>query len=108
MVQLGPALVLLGAVAYKFSLGVTAGAFLFLAWCIVAGVSDNVLRPILLSRGGEVPVVGDPDRHAGRTARARPDRPVRGPIVVALGYRLFQVWIAPVSGSGLEGHLRPR
>ena len=56
VVQLGPGVILLAAVVYKFSLGVTLGAFLFLAWCVVAAVSDNFLRPILLSRGGDVPV----------------------------------------------------
>ena len=35
---------------------VVLGAFLFFAWCILAGISDNFLKPILLSRGGDVPV----------------------------------------------------
>ena len=95
VVQLGPALVLLGAVAYKFSLGVTAGAFLFFAWCIVAGVSDNVIRPFLLSRGGDVPMwvilIGT---LGGLLAHGLIGLFV-GPIVVALGYRLLQVWLEP-------------
>jgi predicted PurR-regulated permease PerM len=99
VVQLGPGLILLGAVVYKFSLGFTLGAFLFLAWCIVVSVSDNFLRPILLSRGGDVPVwiilIGT---LGGLIAHGLIGLFV-GPIVVALGYRLFQVWIEP-TGQG--------
>jgi predicted PurR-regulated permease PerM len=108
VVQLGPAPILLGAVAYKLSLGLTPGAFAFLAWCILAGVSDNFLRPILLSRDGEVPLwvilIGT---LGGLIAHGLIGLFV-GPIVVALGYRLFQVWIAPVHGSGVEGDLGHR
>ena len=108
VVQLGPALVLLGAIAYKFSLGFTTGAFVFFAWCIVAGVSDNFLRPLLLSRDGEVPVwvilIGT---LGGLLAHGLIGLFV-GPIVVALGYRLFQVWIAPVRRSRGEGDLGHR
>jgi predicted PurR-regulated permease PerM len=105
VVQLGPAPILLGAIAYKFSLGLTPGAFAFLAWCILAGISDNFLRPLLLSRDGEVPLwvilIGT---LGGLLAHGLIGLFV-GPIVVALGYRLFQVWIAPVTGSGVEGDL---
>lgn len=108
VVQLGPALILLGAIAYKFSLGLTPGAFAFLVWCILAGVSDNFLRPLLLSRDGEVPLwvilIGT---LGGLLAHGLIGLFV-GPIVVALGYRLFQVWIAPVEGSGVEGDLGHR
>ena len=93
VIQLGPGLILLGAVAYKFSLGFTLGSFLFFAWCILAGISDNFLRPILLSRGGDVPVwvilIGT---LGGLLAHGLIGLFV-GPIVVSLGYRLFQVWI---------------
>jgi predicted PurR-regulated permease PerM len=107
VVQLGPALILLGAIIYKFTLGFTAGAFLFLAWCILAGISDNFLRPILLSRGGDVPLwvilIGT---LGGLLAHGLIGLFV-GPIVVALGYRLFQVWIEP-RGSGVERDLGHR
>ena len=97
VVQIGPALVLLGAVAYKFSLGLTLGSVLFLVWCLFTSISDNFLRPILLSRGGDVPVwvilIGT---LGGLIAHGLIGLFV-GPIVVALGYRLFQVWIEPAA-----------
>ena len=95
VVQIGPALILLGAVAYKFSLGLTLGSVLFLVWCIFTSISDNFLRPILLSRGGDVPVwvilIGT---LGGLIAHGLIGLFV-GPIVMSLGYRLFQVWIEP-------------
>jgi predicted PurR-regulated permease PerM len=95
VVQVGPALVLLGAVAYKFSLGFTPESFLFLGWCLLAGLSDNVLRPLLLSKGGDVPLwvilIGT---LGGLIAHGLIGLFV-GPIAVALGYRLFQVWVEP-------------
>jgi predicted PurR-regulated permease PerM len=97
VVQLGPGLVLLGAVVYKFSLGLTPGAFLFFVWCILAGVSDNFLKPLLLSRGGDVPVWVILVGTLGGLLEHGLLGLFVGPIVVSLGYRLFQVWIAPAA-----------
>ena len=108
VVQLGPGLILLGAIVYKLSLGLTPGAFAFIAWCVVAGLSDNVLRPILLARDGDVPLwvilIGT---LGGLIAHGLIGLFV-GPIVVALGYRLFQVWIGPVTGAGALSDLSSR
>lgn len=97
VVQLGPGLILLGAVIYKFSLGFTAGAFLFFAWCVLAALSDNVLRPILLSRGGDVPLLVILIGTVGGLLVHGLIGLFVGPIVMALGYRLFQVWIEPAA-----------
>ncbi|MFO1050193.1 MAG: AI-2E family transporter [Geminicoccaceae bacterium] len=98
VVQLGPGLILLGAIVYKLSLGLTPGAFAFVAWCVVAGLSDNVLRPILLARDGDVPLwvilIGT---LGGLFAHGLIGLFV-GPIVVALGWRLFQVWLGQPAG----------
>jgi len=107
VVQIGPALILLGAIVYKFSLGFTLGAFLFFAWCLLAGLSDNVLRPFLLSRDGEVPLwvvlIGT---LGGLFAHGLIGLFV-GPIVVALGWRMFQVWLSHEGQPSAEAQLRP-
>lgn len=99
VVQLGPGLILLGAVVYKVSLGFTAGAFLFFAWCVLAAVSDNVLKPILLSRGGDVPLLVILIGTVGGLLAHGLIGLFVGPIVMALGYRLFQVWIEPAAAQ---------
>ena len=95
VVQIGPGLILLGAIVYKFSLGFTVGSVLFFVWCLLAGLSDNVLRPFLLARDGDVPLwvvlIGT---LGGLFAHGLIGLFV-GPIVVALGWRMFQVWLNP-------------
>jgi predicted PurR-regulated permease PerM len=92
--QLGPSLVLLGAVIYMFATADALTATVFLAWCVAVSLIDNVLRPVLMSRGSEVPmavilagVVG------GLLAHGLIGLFV-GPIVLAIGYELFKVWRA--------------
>ena len=73
--------------------GAVAGAS-FLAWSFVAGASDNILRPLLLSRGCDVPfaviLIG--------TIGGLLDHGLLGlfvgPVAFALGYRLFNAWVA--------------
>ena len=57
IIQLGPALVLLPAVIYVFSSAETLTAWLFLIWCVVVSLLDNVLKPLLLGRGVDVPIL---------------------------------------------------
>jgi predicted PurR-regulated permease PerM len=94
IVQIGPALVLLGAVIYVFSTADTLVGFLFLGWSILVGLIDNVLKPVLMSRGGDVPLavifIG---AIGGLLAHGLIGLFV-GPVVFALGYRLFNAWIA--------------
>ena len=55
VLQVG-ALVLIPAVIYMFAIASTTKAVLFLLWCIVVGLIDNVLKPMLLGRGVAVPI----------------------------------------------------
>ena len=51
VVQIGPALVLIGTVIYVFSTADTLTAVVFLIWSIFVGVRDNILKPMLVGRG---------------------------------------------------------
>jgi predicted PurR-regulated permease PerM len=57
IVQLGPALIVLPAAVYVFSTADTLTASLFLAWNIFVLVLDNVLKPLLLGRGVDAPIL---------------------------------------------------
>ncbi len=93
VVQL-PTIVFLGPIAiYVFATASTTAAILFAVWCAVVGLSDNVLKPLLLGRGAEVPmlivfigVIGGfiVDGFIGLFT---------GAVVLALGYRLFRAWL---------------
>jgi predicted PurR-regulated permease PerM len=87
-------LVLVPAVLYAFAAFSTAKAGIFLAWCIVVGLMDNVLKPILLGRGGKVPmaviflgVLG------GFIALNSIIGLFVGAIVLSVGYKLFMAWL---------------
>src|SRR5262249_34881971 len=49
--------VLLPAVAFGFTVTSTTWAVVFMVWCGVVGLMDNVLKPILLGRGNQVPTL---------------------------------------------------
>ncbi len=57
IMQLPPTLVLLPIAAYVFSVSSTTPAVIFLVWCIVVGLLDNILKPLLLGRGVDVPML---------------------------------------------------
>ena len=57
IVQLGPTLVLLPAVIYSFSTDTKIAAGLFLVWCIFVALVDNFLKPLLLGRGVDAPML---------------------------------------------------
>lgn len=94
IVQIGPGIVLLGAVTWMFWTAALPTALLFLAWCVLVAPLDNVLKPYLMARGGNVPLavllVG---AIGGLLAHGLIGLFV-GPVVFALGFRLFQAWIA--------------
>ncbi|MEK0085713.1 AI-2E family transporter [Benzoatithermus flavus] len=94
IVQIGPAIVLLGAVIWVFSTATLPAALLFLVWCLFVALLDNVLKPYLMARGGGVPLaVVFVGAIGGLLAHGLIGLFV-GPVVFALGFRLFQAWIA--------------
>ena len=54
---MGP-IALIPAVIYVFMIASTTKATIFLIWCIIVGLMDNVLKPILLGRRASVPIAG--------------------------------------------------
>lgn len=57
LAQLGPLLVLLSATAWLFGTGVTGWATFLLVWSLAVGVMDNFLRPLLIRRGADLPLL---------------------------------------------------
>ena len=56
IVQVPLILLTLPVVLYVFATEATQPAIIFLVWNVIVGLSDNVLRPLLLGRGLEVPM----------------------------------------------------
>jgi len=55
--QLGPFLVLVPVVIWLFGTGSTGWGVFLLVWTIVVGLLDNVLRPVLIKKGADLPLL---------------------------------------------------
>lgn len=93
-------LVLIPAVIYVFAIASTTKAVIFLIWCLIVGLMDNVLKPILLGRGSAVPIavvfLGAIGGFMGMGIIGL----FIGAIVLSVGYKLFLAWLG--NGSAVE------
>ena len=93
IVQVPAVLVTLPIIVYVFATKATQPAIIFLVWTLIAGLSDNILKPLMLGRGLEVPmpviligVIG------GMIADGLLGLFV-GPVVLAVGYVVLIEWM---------------
>ncbi len=92
IVQIGM-VVLVPAIIYTFAIASTTKAVIFLIWCIIVGLMDNVLKPILLGRGSAVPMVVVFLGVLGGFIAMGIVGLFVGAIVLSVGYKLFLAWI---------------
>jgi predicted PurR-regulated permease PerM len=87
-------LVLIPAVIYAFTITTTAKAVVFLIWCVVVALMDNVLKPLLLGRGVGVPIIVVFLGAIGGFITMGLIGLFVGAIVLSVGYRLFLAWLS--------------
>jgi predicted PurR-regulated permease PerM len=100
--QLGPILVLLAATAWAYyALGAGWGTFL-LVWSLVVGLMDNFLRPILIRRGADLPLLLIFAGVVGGLVAFGIVGIFVGPVILAVAYTLLDNWVdgAP-PGNGM-------
>ena len=93
ILQLPPTLVVIPIIFYVFSTESTLVAVSFTAWELVAGASDNVLKPILLARGVKVPMLVIFLGSIGGFMSFGFIGLFVGAVVLSLGYELFMAWL---------------
>ena len=93
------ALVLVPAVIYMFAIAGTTKAVLFLLWCIVVALIDNVLKPLLLGRGVAVPIAVVFLGAIGGFIAMGIIGLFVGAIVLSVGYKLFLAWLEGPEGA---------
>lgn len=86
-------LVLIPAVIYAFVITSTTKAVIFLIWCIIVALMDNILKPIMLGRGVEVPIVVVFLGAIGGFVAMGIIGLFVGAIVLSVGYKLFLAWL---------------
>jgi predicted PurR-regulated permease PerM len=90
--QLGPLIVLLGATAWAYSsVGAGWGTFM-LAWALVVGLLDNFLRPMLIRRGADLPLLLIFAGVIGGLIAFGVVGIFVGPVVLAIAYTLLDDW----------------
>jgi predicted PurR-regulated permease PerM len=93
--QLGPALVLVPAVLWMFTRGDDPAWAVFLLVCSIVAIGvDNILRPILIRRGADLPLLLILAGVIGGLMAFGLIGIFLGPTVLAVGYKLLGAWIA--------------
>jgi predicted PurR-regulated permease PerM len=95
ILQVPAVLITLPAIAYAWSHLGSGTALAITIWLLIAGLSDNVLKPLMLGRGLEVPM---PVILIGVIGGMIVDGLVGlfvGPVLLGVGYVLFNEWLKP-------------
>jgi predicted PurR-regulated permease PerM len=93
VIQLPPILVLLPIIFYVFSTSGTTTSVLFTVWSVIASSSDTFLKPVLLARGLDLPMVVIFMGAIGGFVMSGFIGLFVGAVVLALGYKLFMAWL---------------
>lgn len=86
-------LILIPSVIYMFAVSSGAKAVIFLVWCLVVALVDNVLKPLLLGRGVAVPIAVVFLGAVGGFVALGIIGLFVGAIVLSVGYKLFVAWL---------------
>ncbi|HEV8113347.1 MAG TPA: AI-2E family transporter YdiK [Planctomycetota bacterium] len=104
--QIGASPVLACAVIWLFWKGDTGWAVGLLVWTIIVGSLDNILRPILIKRGADLPVLLILVGVIGGLIAFGLVGIFIGPIVLAVSYTLIAAWVDEPA-SARDGSARP-
>ena len=105
--QIGPLLVLGPSVAWLFWSGDTGTATLLLIWSLVVIPLDNVLRPILMTKGVDLPMLLMFTGVIGGLLAFGLIGIFVGPVVLAVVYTLLGAWLAAAPDPPVEATDRP-
>jgi predicted PurR-regulated permease PerM len=91
--QLGPMLPMLAAVGWFYYTGQNVTATLLLVWTVLVGSIDNVLRPMLIRRGANLPLLLIMAGVIGGLLAFGIVGLFVGPVVLAVSYTLLGSWV---------------
>jgi predicted PurR-regulated permease PerM len=93
IIQIGPAPVAIGVIVYLFSVLGTGMATMWTILIVIAMISDNVLKPLVLGKGAPVPMLIIFLGSIGGFMTGGFLGLFSGAIILSLGYKLFEAWI---------------
>jgi predicted PurR-regulated permease PerM len=111
--QLGPALPMLAAVGWLYLAGAPTAAIGLFVWTVIVGLLDNVLRPMLIRRGADLPLLLVMAGVIGGLISLGLVGLFVGPVVLAVAYTEMSAWIAeqdatPDAGAATPAHTESR
>jgi predicted PurR-regulated permease PerM len=92
--QVGPFLVMVPAVIWAFATGSTGWGIFLLVWTIVVGTFDNFLRPVLIKKGADLPLILVFAGVLGGLMAFGLIGIFVGPVVLAVTHTLAEAWAA--------------
>ena len=95
-------LVLIPAVIYMFAISSLTKAVIFLIWCLVVALMDNVLKPILLGRGVPVPIAVVFLGAIGGFVALGIIGLFVGAVILSVGYKVFIAWLDRTPANSQE------
>jgi predicted PurR-regulated permease PerM len=93
ILQIGPFIINIGIIIYLFSTGNSTYAIFWTTYFIISGLSDNILKPLLLGKGAMVPMLIIFLGVIGGFIMSGFIGLFVGPIVFSIGYKLFIAWL---------------
>jgi len=97
--QLGPMLILLPAVGWLYWTGDHTWATVLLVWSLVVGSLDNFLRPVLIKKGADLPLLLIFSGVIGGMLTFGLIGIFVGPVVLAVTWTLLLAWIEDALGK---------
>ncbi|MFI8416458.1 AI-2E family transporter YdiK [Serratia sp. NPDC078593] len=91
--QLGPLPVLIPAIIWLYWSGDTTWGTVLLVWSCVVGTLDNILRPVLIRMGADLPMILILSGVIGGLLAFGMIGLFIGPVVLAVSYRLLTAWM---------------
>lgn len=92
--QIGPTLPLLAAVGWLYYMDHTVAAIALLVWTVIVASLDNVLRPLLIRRGADLPLLLIMAGVIGGLLTFGLMGLFVGPVLLAVTYKLIEAWVA--------------
>ena len=99
LAQLGPILVLAPAVIWMYWKGDTTWATVLLLWTLVVGTMDNFVRPWLIKKGADLPLLLIFAGVIGGMLSLGLVGIFVGPVILAVTYTLLEAWIRDDGGA---------
>lgn len=96
LIQLGPLPVLIPAIIWLYWSGDTTWGTVLLVWSCVVGTLDNVIRPVLIRMGADLPLILILSGVIGGLIAFGMIGLFIGPVLLAVSWRLFDAWVKEV------------